>query len=120
MQTLSVKAPRLHEHLTKDIAEGDADFYLGNFFMGLGTTHLAMDEAARLWDVYVFEGDAVLVRAAVATLMRHEMALLGAKSAGEAKKLVESGANKDGRKAVVGDDGAEDQWMRSVREAGKA
>ncbi|KAK1707425.1 TBC domain-containing protein [Colletotrichum lupini] len=120
MQTLSVKAPRLHEHLTKDISEGDADFYLGNFFMGLGTTHLAMDEAARLWDVYVFEGDAVLVRAAVATLMRHEMALLGAKSAGEAKKLVESSANKDGRKAVVGDDGAEDQWMRSVREAGKA
>ncbi|KZL66262.1 TBC domain-containing protein [Colletotrichum tofieldiae] len=120
MQTLSVKSPRLHEHLTKDISEGDADFYLGNFFMGLGTTHLAMDEASRLWDVYVFEGDAVMVRAAVATLMRNEMALLGVKSPGEAKKMIEGGVNKDGRKAVVGDDGAEDRWMRAVREAGKA
>ncbi|WYZ42339.1 hypothetical protein EsH8_VI_000038 [Colletotrichum jinshuiense] len=120
MQTLGAKSSQLKEHLTKDIAEGDADFYLGNFFMGLGTAHLAMDEAARLWDVYVFEGDAVLVRAAVATLIRHEMALLGVKSAGEAKKLIEGGANKDGRKAVVGDDGAEDRWMRLVREAGKA
>ncbi|KAK1595469.1 TBC domain-containing protein [Colletotrichum navitas] len=120
MQTLSVKSPRLHQHLTKDISEGDADFYLGNFFVGLGTTHLAMDEAARLWDVYVFEGDAAMVRAAVAILMRNEMALLGVKSAGEAKKMIEGGANKDGRKAVVGDDGAEDRWMRAVREAGKA
>ncbi|EFQ35540.1 TBC domain-containing protein [Colletotrichum graminicola M1.001] len=120
MQTLSVKSPRLHQHLTKDISAGDADFYLGNFFMGLGTTHLAMDEAARLWDVYVFEGDAVMVRAAVAILMRNEMALLGVRSAGEAKKMIEGGANKDGRKAVVGDDGAEDRWMRAVREAGKA
>ncbi|OLN90316.1 TBC1 domain family member 14 [Colletotrichum chlorophyti] len=120
MQTLSVKSPRLHEHLTKDIPEGDADFYLGYFFTALGTAHLAMDEAARLWDVYVFEGDTVLVRAAVAMLMRHEMALLGTKFSGDAKKLIEGTAGKDGRKAVVGDDGAEDNWMKLVREAGKA
>ncbi|KAF9870630.1 tbc1 domain family member 12 [Colletotrichum karsti] len=117
MQTLSAKSAQLHEHLTKDISQGDADFYLGNFFMGLGTNHLAMDEAARLWDVYIFEGDAVLVRAAVAMLMRHEMALLGIKSPGEAKKYIEGGAAS---KAVVGDDGAEDRWMKLVREAGKA
>ncbi|TDZ13900.1 TBC domain-containing protein [Colletotrichum orbiculare MAFF 240422] len=120
MQTLGAKSSQLHDHLTKDISQGDADFYLGNFFMGLGTNHLAMDEAARLWDVYVFEGDAVLVRAAVAMLMRHEMALLGIQSPGEAKKYIEAGVNKDGRKAVVGDDGAEDRWMKLVREAGKA
>ncbi|CAI0650994.1 unnamed protein product [Colletotrichum noveboracense] len=121
MQTLGAKSAQLHEHLTKDISQGDADFYLGNFFMGLGTSHLPMDEAARLWDVYVFEGDTVLVRAAVAMLMRHEMALLGIKSPGEAKKYIEGGANnKDARKAVVGDDGAEDRWMKLVREAGKA
>ncbi|KAF6809360.1 tbc1 domain family member 12 [Colletotrichum sojae] len=120
MQTLGAKSSQLHEHLTKDISQDNADFYLGNFFMGLGTSHLAMDEAARLWDVYVFEGDAVLVRAAVAMLMRHEMALLGIKSPGEAKKYIEGGANKDGRKAVVGDEGAEDRWMKLVRESGKA
>jgi hypothetical protein len=78
---------------------------------------------SRLWDAYVFEGDAVLVRAAVALLLEREMALLGAKSVDEVKTALmganESGKNADKQRRVIGETGAEDRWMRTVRDAGR-
>ncbi|CRK22530.1 hypothetical protein BN1723_012688 [Verticillium longisporum] len=120
LQTLQVKSPGLHEHLTRDVPDADPEVYLNTIFTGLGTSHLAMDECARLWDVYVFEGDALLVRAATAMLLRQEMALLGTRDGDEVRKLVESGPTKNGKVALAGGSGDEEGWMRWLREAGKA
>lgn len=132
LQTLSHKSPGLHEHLTR-LPGHDPDSYLCDMFTSLFTSHLALDEAARLWDVYVFEGDAILVRAAVALLLRQEMSLLGAGSAAELAAALEPGggccsaADSTAKKTpttttsgVLARSGADDRWIRAVREAGKA
>lgn len=123
LQTLAQKSASLHEHITQ-LPEHDPDLYLGGFFTSLFTDHLALDEAARLWDVYVFEGDAVLVRAGVALLLQREMALLGTKSIDDVRAVLVEGlgdASAEGKKQrVVCGNGEDDRWMRAVREAGKA
>ncbi|KAJ4394888.1 hypothetical protein N0V93_004108 [Gnomoniopsis smithogilvyi] len=115
LQTLAAKSPKLHAHLTA-LPGHDADTYLGEVYTSLFTSPLlALDEVSRLWDVYVFEGDAVLVRAGVAVLLEHEMALLGTKSMEEVV-----GALQGKRKQrLVGKAGDEERWMKMVREAGK-
>lgn len=113
LQTLAAKSKNLHDHLTK-LPDHDADLYMGDIFTSLFTTQLALDEASRLWDVYIFEGDAVLIRAGVAILLDHEMALLSAKNAGEVQKIIHSKKQR-----LVGKSGDEDRWMTMVREAGK-
>ena len=74
--------------------------------------------------MYVFEGDAVLVRAGVALLAEKEMTLLGAKTITEVKLVLDRSDGEEDEKnkqqRIVGGQGAEDRWMRSVREAGKA
>lgn len=81
LQTLSYKSSALYRHLTTTLRDVEPDAYLGDVFMSIFTGHLAVDEATRLWDVYVFEGDGVLVRAAVALLLSREMVLLGSRTA---------------------------------------
>ncbi|KAL2163581.1 hypothetical protein VTH06DRAFT_5639 [Thermothelomyces fergusii] len=147
LHTLLQKSPALHDHLTKLAGGGrDLDAFLENVFIGLFTRHLALDEVTRLWDVYVFEGDTLLVRAAVALLLQHEMALLAAGSAAEVQAVLLGGSvvvvaadpsSSDGSAAtsgvtrlsvispppknprVVGGQGDEERWMAAVREAGK-
>jgi hypothetical protein len=122
LQTLSHKSPSLSSHLS-GLPEHDPDEYLGNMFTSMFTDHLALDEAARLWDVYVFEGDAVLVRAGVALLLQKEMSLLGAKTMDEVKAVLETGskhASDEAAKPVVSGNGDEDRWIQAVRDAGKA
>lgn len=120
MQTLALKSAPLYEHLTRSVSAPKLECYLGDIFTSMFTGHLAIDEAARLWDVYVFEGDGLLVRAAVAFLLSREMTLLGAKTAEEIGIVLSeqnasvSSARPNGRV------GAEDRFMMSVREAGKA
>jgi hypothetical protein len=114
LQTLGSKSPTLHEHLTKKVQNAEPEAYLSNLFMTLFTGQLAVDEAARLLDVYVFEGDGILVRAAVAFLLRREMSLLGSKTIDEVMAVMTSG-----KEASVSEVGAEDRFMISVREAGK-
>lgn len=65
--------------------------------------------------MYVFEGDAVLVRAGVAVLLEHEMALLGTKSVEE----VVAALKGKRKQRLVGKAGDEERWMKTVREAGK-
>lgn len=131
LQTLSTKSPPLHAHLTRGVPGLEPGSYLCDMYTALFTGHLAIDEAARLWDVYVFEGDAVLVRAAVAVLLGREMALLGSTSvaavraalvarpaaAGSPDSLaVSTSASGKSEAAVV----AEDKFIAAVREAGKS
>lgn len=120
LQTLGLKSPRLHEHLTKKIPGTRPEEYLSGLFTSIFTSHLAVDEAARLWDVYVFEGDALLVRAAVAFMLSREMALLGTKSADEVNAILAERNASVPSARLAGEMGAEDKFMVSVREAGKA
>lgn len=113
MQTLAAKSRGLHDHLV-NLPEHDVDQYMRDVYTSLFTSQLALDEASRLWDVYIFEGDAVLIRAGVAVLLDHEMALLGAKTVSEVQKVIRSKKQK-----LVGKPGDEDRWMKMVREAGK-
>ncbi|KAJ2900735.1 TBC1 domain family member 14 [Zalerion maritima] len=111
-QILGLKSPSLHKHLMS--MSSDPDVFLADVFSGLFTSHLALDEAARLWDVYVFEGDSVLVRAGVAILMLKEMDLLATSDIDEVKVLL-----KSGEKGIKGDRD-EEKWMATLKEAGKA
>lgn len=134
LQTLSHKAPALHAHLAGLAGGGHdaaaADAYLCDALASLFTaSSLSLDEAARLWDVYVFEGDAVLVRAGVALLARSEMALLGARTVAEVKAALArprdplpSGGAGGGTasKAAAANAAEEETWIRAVREAGKS
>jgi len=118
MQMLGRKSEALHFHLTHTLHHVDPDEYLCTVFRSLLTSHLSIDEAARLWDVYGFEGDSVFVRAAVALLLEREMALLSAKTAGEISDVLRRAGVGTCQRAVGGDVGYEDKWMDSVRDAG--
>ncbi|KAH8736171.1 hypothetical protein BGZ61DRAFT_340206 [Ilyonectria robusta] len=120
LQTLALKSPTLHHHLTMNVDPATLEAYLRDIFTSMFTAQLAIDEAARLWDVYVFEGDGLMVRAAVAFLLSREMTLLGTKNSGEVKAVlsVQNASVRSARPA--GEVGAEDRFMISVREAGKA
>ncbi|KAF5976708.1 hypothetical protein FBULB1_6842 [Fusarium bulbicola] len=120
MQTLSLKSAPLHAHVSKKIPTAELERSFSGILTAIFTQHLAIDEAARLWDVYVFEGDALLIRAAVALLLSREMTLLGAKTAEEVKTILDGRNAKVSSARVAGEVGAEDKFMMSVREAGKA
>lgn len=77
----------------------------------MATGSLNLDNATRLWDVVVFEGDAVLVRAGVAFLTSMEGRLFGAETPKEALDIIRGGLLD-----TVGDE----QWMKCVRDAGKS
>jgi hypothetical protein len=79
-------------------------------FESLFTEHLSLDNATRLWDVMVFEGDAVLVRAAVAYLIMKEVKLFGATDQKEVCREIREGL------AGVSDD----DWIKALRSAGKS
>lgn len=117
LQNLCRKSPTLHDHLVR-LEDHDPDVYIAEVFTGLFTSHLALDEAARLWDVYVFEGDSVLMRAAVALLLQKEMTLMGTTNIDEVKATLTDKAGVKGSR-VVGGQGEEDIWMKAVKEAGK-
>jgi hypothetical protein len=117
MQTLGRKSEALHFHLTQTLRDIDPDEYLCRVFRSLFTGHLGIDESARLWDLYVFEGDSIFVRAAVALLLEREMALLSTKTAAEISDVL-SRAGVGTRKRAVGEAGAEDKWIEAVQDAG--
>jgi hypothetical protein len=75
LAVLALKQPLLHTHLTQRLRLAPAAF-LEPLFRYLFLQTLPLDYASRVWDVFVFEGSTVLVRAAVAVLARLEPALL--------------------------------------------
>ncbi|KAI6093438.1 TBC domain-containing protein [Hypoxylon rubiginosum] len=113
LQTLSTKSPQLHKHLTSSELGLEPDEYLGGAFASCFTRNFSLDECTRLWDVYVFEGDAILVRAAVALLLDLEMPLLGASTSIEVRKVLENRSKSDQQEKV-------EAWMAKLREAGKS
>jgi hypothetical protein len=96
------------------------DVYLNSPFISLFTSQLTLDEAARLWDVFVFEGDAVIVRAGVAFLMRKEVALLGCNNINDVAAVIDGTTAKAKTPRAIGTDADEEKWMALVREAGKS
>ncbi|KAJ2969172.1 hypothetical protein NQ176_g8810 [Zarea fungicola] len=119
LRTLSHKSSALYEHLTSGIADLSPELYLNDVFSSIFTNLLAIDEAARLWDVYVFEGDALLVRAAVAVLLEREMDLLGSKTPDEVWAVMSKSSASNTAPRAVGEVGAEDKFIQAVRSAGK-
>lgn len=120
LQTLAEKSEPLHTHLTKGVKEADPGTYMQAIFASLFTRHLAIDEASRLWDIYVFEGDALLLRAAVALLLRKEMALLGSSTVDDVMKALvgDDSPRTDDSSAAIGV-GAADEFIAVVRDAGR-
>lgn len=119
LRTLSHKSSALYEHLTSGVADLSPELYLNDVFSSIFTNLLAIDEAARLWDVYVFEGDALLVRAAVAILLEREMDLLGSKTPDEVWAVMSKSSASNTAPRAVGELGAEDKFIQAVRSAGK-
>jgi hypothetical protein len=58
----------------------------------------------------VFEGDAIIVRAAVAYLTQLEGKIFGAETIQEVQQIVKGGIG----------DVEEEEWLRCIREAGKS
>ncbi|KAI9782484.1 MAG: hypothetical protein M1839_004970 [Geoglossum umbratile] len=110
-RALAYKFPCLHTHLTRTL-NLPPHTYLDPMFRTLFTLRLPLDIASRLWDVYVFEGDAFLVRTAVGVLGRLEARLYGGKE--DVLKLLGWGVGRE-----CWDVGAEDEFLLKVREAGK-
>ncbi|KAI0842726.1 TBC domain-containing protein [Hypoxylon sp. FL0890] len=113
LQTLATKSPRLHQHLTNPELGLEPDDYLRDVFTSCFTRHFSLDECTRLWDVYVFEGDAVLIRAAVALLLDMDVPLFDANTSMEVQRVLESRSKSDQREKV-------DAWMARIRAAGKS
>jgi hypothetical protein len=111
LSTLKYKSPKLHDHLTAAATGLSAEDYLDPIFRCLFTYNIGLEHAARIWDVYVFEGDKVLTRAAVAVLCKLEPKLYG-----QREEILDVISWRNERKWDVG---SEDEFMKAVRDAGK-
>ncbi|KAK8218412.1 hypothetical protein IWZ00DRAFT_433389 [Phyllosticta capitalensis] len=111
LRTLAYKLPRLHTHLTKTLALAPEEFLDPIFRTLFCCRGAGLDIASRIWDVYVFEGDKALVRAAVGVLDALESRLYGEKQ--EVLELL------GWRAPDCWDVADEDAFMRGVRNAGK-
>ncbi|KAI0189275.1 hypothetical protein F4808DRAFT_44423 [Astrocystis sublimbata] len=116
-RTLAQTSPQLHRHMGEPGIMGhEWDMRLGHVFASLFTRQLGLDDCTRLWDVYVFEGDRVIIHAAVALLLEKEMQLRGAQSLAEFQKVL------DGEKKPTlqsEGDGAFIQRVMSLRDLGE-
>ncbi|CAG7948085.1 unnamed protein product [Penicillium nalgiovense] len=65
--TLRYKFPRLHTHLTETLHLSEPEIW-EPIFRSLLTNGLDLERISRVWDCWVFEGDRVMIRSAVAIL----------------------------------------------------
>ncbi|ESZ97458.1 hypothetical protein SBOR_2147 [Sclerotinia borealis F-4128] len=114
LTTLSQKSPRLHAHLTSKDLNLNPDVYLRDTFASLFTSSVSLDNASRLWDIAVFEGDSVLVRAAVALFGMLESKLHAVSSDREILEVLKEGIEAEGLEL------GEEDWVAAVRGAGKS
>jgi len=113
LTTLKYKLPALHEHLTSEKLSLAPSDWLEPMLSTLFTRNVDPDTASRIWDVYVFENDKILIRTVVALLSRLESRLYGSKE--EVLSILGWEANTEVWKSI----GSEDEVMKAVREAGK-
>ena len=124
MRALKHKLPKLHDHFdallsSSSTSPGAARLSINDLFaplcQSLMTIHLSPPDAARVWDVLVFEGDGVVVRAVVGILGKLESRLYG--GADEVK--VALGWPKEGRERVPLDMGGDEEMSLWLRWAGR-
>lgn len=65
--TLKYKFPRLNTHLYETLQLTDEDIW-EPIFRSLLTNGLDLERISRVWDCWVFEGDRIIIRAAVAIM----------------------------------------------------
>ena len=111
LSTLKYKCTKLHSHLTCAATDLKPEEYLDPIFRCLFANSLPAEHVSRIWDIYVFEGEKALVRAAVAVLGRLESKLYGSKQ--EVLDLL------SWRNEKTWNLGTEDEFIKAVREAGK-
>ncbi|KAI9664921.1 MAG: hypothetical protein M1821_006369 [Bathelium mastoideum] len=122
LSTLSYKLPRLYQHLTNPQLDLHPEEWIDPILRSLFCARLGVDHASRLWDVYVFEGDSVLIRAVVGCLIRLEGRLYTNRS--EILKVLgwpnpNVAADDQMPSSRLWDVGDEEDFMLAVREAGK-
>ena len=64
----------LHAYFT-DVLQLHPSAYLDRFFKSFFALYMPFDVLARVWDIFVFEGDKILLCTAVAVLLHFEMRL---------------------------------------------
>lgn len=111
LSTLKYKFTKLHSHLTSPATNVMPEEYLDPMFRCLFAYNLPQEHVNRIWDIFVFDGDKALVRAAVAALGRLEGKLYGSRE--EILDLISWSNEKEW------DLGNEDDFIKAVREAGK-
>lgn len=125
LKAFQYKLPSLFAHMHRNLGIAPVA-YLEPMFMTLFALHCPPDITNRLWDVYAFEGDAFLVRTAIAVLMALEPKLYGSRE--EVMSILGWGAQgqwdilglmKDKMGVDDKGEGAEEAFMRLVRAAGK-
>ena len=104
------RIPALHHHLTVNLGL-PAQLYLEPMFRTLFTSSLALDHVSRVWDVYMFEGDAFLIRTALALFTILEPTLYRARA--DVLALLGWGS------PAVCQVGSEEDFMLAVRRVGK-
>ena len=109
--TLKYKFTKLHDHLTSPSTGLKPEEYLDPMFRCLFAYNMSSEHVSRVWDIFVFEGDRALVRAAVAVLGKLEGKLYGTRD--EILDII------SWRNEKKWDLGSEEDFMRTVREAGK-
>ncbi|KAI9782168.1 MAG: hypothetical protein M1816_001959 [Peltula sp. TS41687] len=128
-RALAYKFPHVH----RTLAHMPPAVYLEPMFRTLFTHSLPLDHVSRVWDVYVFEGDKLLIRTAVALLGSLQGRLwFGGDGGGGGRKGGEEEVRLEkevGRRigwecrappwAYAGLDVDEEEFMSAVREAGK-
>ncbi|EMC91353.1 hypothetical protein BAUCODRAFT_39523 [Baudoinia panamericana UAMH 10762] len=111
LSALKYKYTKLHSHLTSPALELKPEEFLDPLFRCLFAYNLSPEHVGRIWDIFVFEGDKALVRAAVAVLGRLEGKLYGARE--EILDLI------SWRNEEKWDVGSVNEFIKAVRDAGK-
>ncbi|TQS38260.1 hypothetical protein Golomagni_01240 [Golovinomyces magnicellulatus] len=105
---LKRKSSGLYTHLTSLNIVSTPERAFREFFTSMGTAHMNLDNATRLWDIMIFERDSVLIRAAVIFLMNLESKLCGAVSHEQALEIIH------GNFLDIG----EEEWIITLRKIG--
>lgn len=109
--TLKYKFSKLHAHLTSETTGLKPEDYLDPMFRCLFSYNMTTEHVSRVWDIYVFEGDKALVRAAVAVFGKLEGKLYGTRD-----EILDIMSWRNEKKWWLG---SEEDFIRAVRDAGK-
>jgi Rab-GTPase-TBC domain len=124
---LQYKFPRLHSYLFRPLQEGGLAMHPADIFeaifLTLLTNGLDIEKLVRVWDCFVFEGDRIITRSAVALLGCLQAQIFGFEGSPQDKRRMIRellGWGPAGRVHGYWDvRGDADSFMAHVKEAGK-